>query len=110
VLTHTGYLGVKSSPVRSLQQESHIVNLEIKVSKGRQFLFGSLQLSGLTSADQESAAKLWRLTEGAPMDGPYVDDYLRGVFKALKGPTKSVSTKLSPRANTNVVDVIIAFK
>lgn len=110
VLQRQGYLNAKSAPVRSFQKESGTVNLEIKVNRGRQSMFGTLQLSGLTAEDEDRGLKLWELQNGAPLNGPYVDDYLRALIKVMKGSRKSVSKQLRPQPNSNLVDVVITFK
>jgi outer membrane protein insertion porin family len=110
VLQRQGYLNARSTPVRSFQKESGTVNLEIKVNRGRQSMFGVLQLNGLSAEDQDRAVKLWELKNGVPLNGPYVDDYLRALFKVMKGSRKSVSKQLRPQPDSNLVDVVLSFK
>ena len=104
------YLGAQFIPARSFEKESRILNLDIKLNKGTQFVLGVLPFTGLTPADQTKAVKLWQLREGAPLDGPYIDDYLRGVFKALDGSVTPVSKELRRRANGKLIDVALTFQ
>jgi len=110
VLKADGYLGVSSKPVRSFHEDSNAVDVTIQVRKGPQFLFGTLQLKGLTPAEERQATKLWRLETGQPFNEPYVDDYLRPMLKSLNRPVKSVSREMRLRAGTNVMDLVITIR
>ena len=43
------------------------------------------------------------------MNGPYVADYLRSVFKDLAG-AHGVNQEMKVRPGTNVIDVALSFK
>ena len=109
-LKHRGYLDAMAIPVGSCRSGSETVDLDIEVHKGPLSLFGTLQLIGLSPAERQQAAAQWKLRSGAPLDGPYLTDYLRKQSRALKGRTRSVSQELRPRPESHVVDVILTFK
>lgn len=110
VFLHEGYLGVRATPFRPFREDGNVVDLEVNVERGKQFLFGSLQILGLDHADQQRASRMWKLKVGDPLDGPYIDDYFREVFKMLKGAAKSVSRDLRPQPGSNAIDVTLTFK
>ena len=110
VLRRNGYLGVSSSPERLYRKDTGIVDVAIRVKKGKQFLFGSLQLSGLSPGVQRESMAIWKLREGVPLNGPYIDDYLRSVLRGPASDAHGVQQQLNVRPGTNVIDVAIAFK
>jgi len=110
VLKRDGYLQVSSNPVRSFQENGNIVNLTVQVRKGEQFLFAGLRITGFSPELEQKARKLWKLQEGAPMNEPYVNEYVRGMLDALRIQVKSVSIALTVRPGTNLADVALSFK
>ena len=110
VLRRDGYLGVSSKPERQFHESDRIVDVRIDVRKGQQFLFGSLELHGLTPPDEEITRPLWKLAAGAPMDEPYIDDFWHEVNQALHGSVKSMSIQMRPHPGANIVDVVLTFK
>lgn len=110
VLHRDGYLGASCQPERKFRNDTGLVDLAIRVERGRRFHFGSLQLKGLSAEAEAASMKLWRLRTGDPMDTGYLDDYLRTVFKGpAKGATGLVR-QLNARPGTEMIDVVIAFK
>jgi len=111
VLSRDGYLAAKATPVSSYQGDTGIVNVTVRVEKGRQFLFGALELNGLSPADRQTAQSLWTLASGSPMNGPYVEDYLRTLLRSLNGSyKKGINTEMRPRPGTNTIDVAFTFR
>lgn len=109
-LRQDGYIDVHSNPVRSFRREGFIVDVTVEVTKGRQFVLGTIQLSGLGAADQAHAARLCKLRAGDPLNGPYLDEYTKAVLDVVTRRPKSVSRELRVRAGTNVVDVILSYR
>ena len=110
VLLRNGYLAVKAAPVPSFHDDTRVVDVTIAVDRGRQFLFGALELSGLSLADQQVARDTWKLTSGAPLDKPYVDEYVRELVPALSDRPRSVSLQLRPREGSDTIDVLVKFQ
>lgn len=110
VLKRNGYLNVSSKPVRSFHENGNVVDLNVQVRKGEQFVFAGLQISGFSPELEQKARKLWKLQQGAPMDMPYVDEYIRAMLDALRIQVRSVSNALHVRRGTNLVDVALAFQ
>ncbi len=108
VLKRNGYLSPTAQVARAYHNETHVVDLAIEVSKGRQSLFGTLALQGLSPADEQRARKMWELAAGAPVNPFYIDDYLRSMAAALK--VKSISRQLRPRANSDVLDLTVMIR
>lgn len=107
VLKRSGYLGVTSTPILTLEESNHIVNLEIKVDKGAKSTFGTLKINGLSEPDERRVFKLWKLQEGVALDGPYFDEYLKELFEIFK---KLPGTQFRTRPNGNVIDIVLTFK
>ncbi len=109
-LRQDGYIDVHSNPVRSFRKEGFIVDVTVEVTKGRQFVLGTIQLSGLDAADQVQAARLCKLRAGDHLNGPCLDEYTRAVLDVVTRRPKSVSRELRVRAGTKVVDVILSYR
>jgi len=109
VLKRDGYIGANSSAVRTFQPESGRVDVTVKVTKGRQYHFASIELKGLSDADRQKAMGLWKLPVGQPMDAPYVDEFLKSVFAAARPPQHGVSQELSVK-DTDQVYLTVSFK
>jgi outer membrane protein assembly factor BamA len=109
-LLRNGYLGAKATPEMAFHDDTRIVDVSIQVEPGRQFAFGALELIGLSGGDLQAAQRLWRLSGGAPMNGPYVEDYLREVLASFRGRIRGVSRELRVRPGSNVVDLVITFR
>lgn len=106
VLKRSGYLNVATQVSRSYQPQTGLVDLAIKVNRGQQFMFGTLELQGLRAADEELARATWTIPAGAPLNGPYVDEFLRSLGSGIRG-IKSFASQFRVRPNSNVVDVIL---
>lgn len=107
-LQRDGYIAARVLPSKTFHDDTGLVDVNVTVTRGRQFLFGKIDLTGLSDKDKASALGLWKLQGGAPMNLPYVDEYLKAVFQQVKPPSKGVSTDL--KTNNGSVDVIVNFK
>lgn len=110
VLRRQGYLEVSLEPVRAFQPDKHAVDLTIQVNKGKQFLFGVLQIRGFSEQQKQAALQLWTLKASAPLDELYVDEYIRSLLDTLKVGVKLAAKELRVRPGTQVVDVILTFQ
>jgi outer membrane protein assembly factor BamA len=109
VLHTDGYLAVSAKLERTYRKDAGVVDLAVQVKKGQQFLFGSLQLNGLSGDVEKQLRPAWKLREGDPMNDLYFLEFLRAI---RGGPVKDmrVGQTLNLRPGTNVIDVIITFK
>jgi outer membrane protein assembly factor BamA len=110
VLRRDGYIAVSSRPVRNFRDGAAVVDVTVDVNKGRQFLFGELHIEGLDSITQQRLAALWRLPAGAPMNEPYITEFLHTVLPSLAGKVKSLHSGMHVRTGSNIVDVTITFR
>jgi outer membrane protein assembly factor BamA len=110
VLRRDGYLRVSSKPVRSFHDSTQVVDVNVEVAKGPQFFFGQLHIEGLDPGTQQRLAGLWKLPGGAPMNEPYVDEFVRSALPILRGKFKTFSSELHVRTGANVVDVTLKFR
>jgi outer membrane protein assembly factor BamA len=108
VLRSDGYLSASAKPSRIFHDESGDVDLQIAVQRGPRFYFGTLELQGLSAKDNEKAMEMWELRPGAPMDGVYLDDYVRSVFSAVRAKSQ-VNRNITVRQPGNLVDVVLKF-
>ncbi len=110
VLRREGYLAVKANPVRIFRDDGHTVDLRIEITKGKQFVLGSLILTGLNERDRERAQSLFRIKPGEPLDQPYLEDYVKQCLDFLGNSVKSFESKMTLRGETNLIDVTLTFK
>ena len=110
VLRRQGYLGVTSKPVRLFRDDGRTVDLRIEFTKGKQFVLGSLLIGGLNTTDRERAEKLFRIKPGEPLDQPYLEDYVKQCLDFLGNSVKGFESKMSPRGDTNLMDLTLTFK
>jgi outer membrane protein assembly factor BamA len=87
-----------------------LVDVNVEVVKGPQFLFGEVHIEGLDPGTQQRLAGLWKLPGGAPMNQPYIDDFVRSAQPILRGKFRTFSSDLHVRAGTHVVDVTLKFR
>jgi outer membrane protein assembly factor BamA len=109
VLRADGYLSPHGTPNRIFQDDSGVVDLRVEVQKGVRFYFGTLEIKGLGAKETETAQDMWELRPGAPLDGPYLDDYVRKVFDLSHGSRSSVNREMNVRQPGNLVDVVLKF-
>jgi outer membrane protein assembly factor BamA len=110
VLQRDGYLRVSANSERLYRKEGGVVDLAIRVKKGPQIRFGALRLNGLSPAAEREATAMWKIGEGEPMNGPYIDEYVKAVLKGPARGVHGVGRELNIRPGSNVMDVAITFK
>lgn len=110
VLRRDGYIRVHSNPVRAFHYSMQVVDVNVDVKKGPQFLFGELHIEGLDAGTQQRLAALWKLPKGAPMNQPYIDEFVRYALPILRGNFRTFGSELHVHAGANVVDVTLKFR
>jgi outer membrane protein assembly factor BamA len=110
VLRRDGYITVSSQPVRSFHDATQTVDVTVQVKKGPQFRFGALHIEGLDAATQQRLVTLWTLPGGAPMNQPYIDEFVRSALPILRGKFRTFSSELHVHPGENVVDVTLKFR
>jgi outer membrane protein assembly factor BamA len=110
-LRREGYIALRAMPVRTLHDDSGTVDLSVQIQKGRQFVFGSLELSGLAPTLEAQARRLWMLPAGQPLDQEYPNTYLKNIAQLPEfSKGKGFATELKVAPESNVVDVSITFR
>ena len=109
-LKRDGYIAVASKPARGFRDDGRTVDVAIDVKKGKQFYFGELHVKGLDEAAEKQVMGLWTLPSGAPMNQPYIGEYVRAAALTLRGKIKSASSTLNVRPETSVADVEVTFR
>lgn len=108
VLRADGYLMAAASPSRIFTDATGEIDLRVDVKRGARYYFGSLELQGLSAKDADKAQEMWEVRPGAPMDGPYLDEYVRKVFDVVRAKS-GVDRRMSVRQPGNLVDVVLKF-
>lgn len=109
VLRADGYLSPHGNPSRIFHDETGMVDVRVEVQRGARFYFGTLEIQGLSAKETETAQELWELRPGAPLDGPYLDEYVGKVFSLSHGSKRSVNREMNVRQPGNLVDVVLKF-
>lgn len=110
VLRRDGYIQVASNPVRAFHESTQTVDVTVEITKGAQFRFGELHIEGLDADTRQRLAALWKLPGGAPMNQPYVDEFMHAAMPVLRGKFKTFKSLLQPHAGANVMDVALVFR
>ncbi|HUE04333.1 MAG TPA: POTRA domain-containing protein [Bryobacteraceae bacterium] len=110
VLRRDGYLKVSSNPVRSFQDAAKIVDVNLEMTKGPQFLFGELHIEGLEEIVEERLTTLWKIPSGAPMNQPYIDEFITSAMPILRGKFRSFKSEMEVHPGEQVVDVTLKFR
>jgi outer membrane protein insertion porin family len=105
-----GYLKVKASVERTVDDQAHTVGVTIHVEPGPQYLMGKLDILGLDITSEPVIRKMWVVKPGAPFQAGYPDTFFKnvrdeGIFDNL-GKTRS-ETKIDEKSHT--VDVKLFF-
>jgi outer membrane protein insertion porin family len=109
VLRRDGYIKESWLPVRSFHDATQTVDVTVEIKKGPQFLFGELRIEGLDADTQRRLAALWKLPSGAPMNQPYIDEFVRSAT-VIRGKFRVFDADLHVRPGGNVVDVTLKFR
>ncbi len=110
-LRRDGYMRVKSSVERRIDDQRKAVDLVIRLEPGARYRFGKLKLEGLDIHGEAAVKRLWTLKEGQPFNADYPDYFLArvredDVFEKL-GKTQAV---LEPDDAARTVDVTLRFR
>ena len=107
---HAGYLDVKVTSERRVDEAAKTADIDVHVDAGSQYLMGKLTITGLDLEGDAAIQHIWTLKEGKPFDPEYADVFLKGVredriFDHL-GKTKA-ETKIDDK--THVIGVTLTF-
>ena len=84
--------------------------MNVAFTKGPRYLFGELHIEGLDAATQQRLTALWQLPAGAPMNQPYIDEFVRSSWPLLKNKFRMFNSDLHVRPGENIVDVTLKFR
>jgi outer membrane protein insertion porin family len=106
-----GYMQVKTTLDRRIDDQAKTVNLVVRVEEGPQYRFGKLKIEGLDLITEPAIRKLWTMKEGQPFNADYPDYFLKrieedGIFDNLGGTKAVLDTDDAARR----VDVTLIFK
>jgi outer membrane protein insertion porin family len=109
-LRRRGFIEVKSTTARTIDDKEKAVDLKLSLDPGPQFTFGKLTIQGLDIETEPHIRKIWAMKKGQPFNAEYPDFFLNkiredGIFDNL-GRTKSV---IEPNPGNGTVDVTLTF-
>lgn len=111
-LSRYGYLTAKSQIDRSLDAAAQRADLTVTLEPGPRSRFGELRLEGLPERLAARLAATWKLPPGAPLNVPYVNDYIGQVLsdREVRRMGVRAERKLGFRPRSDLVDVTVEFK
>jgi outer membrane protein assembly factor BamA len=107
---HAGYLDVKVTSERHLDDGKKSVDVAVRIDPGAQYLMGTLTLVGLDLNGESEINRIWTMKEGKTLNPDYPDYFLNRIkeeslFENL-GVTKA-DMKVNAQAHT--ADVTLTF-
>ena len=110
-LMHDGYIHAEGEVVRRMDEAAKAVGLLVKLTKGPQYHYGKLTISGLDLNGEAQIEKLWSGKPGKAYNAEYPEYFLarikeQGLFDDL-GDSKAVK-KVDDE--NHVVDITLDFK
>jgi outer membrane protein assembly factor BamA len=108
---HAGYLDVKVTSDRKIDDEKKAVNVLVRIDAGAQYTMGKLKLVGLDLDGEAEVNRIWTMKEGKTLNPDYPDYFLgrikeQALFEGL-GDTKA---DLKVDEKRHVADVTLTFK
>jgi outer membrane protein insertion porin family len=106
-----GYMQVKTTVERRIDDKVKAVYPTIRVSQGPQYRFAKLNIEGLDLITEPAVRKLWAMKEGQPFNADYPDYFLTriredGIFDNL-GSTKAI---IDTDDTAHLANVTLIFK
>jgi outer membrane protein insertion porin family len=107
---HAGYLDVKVTSDRQINDEKKTVDVAVRIDSGEQYHMGKLSIVGLDLNGEAEINRIWSMKEGKVLNPDYPDYFLNRIkeealFENL-GATKA-DMKVDAKAHT--ADVTITF-
>jgi outer membrane protein assembly factor BamA len=114
-----GYLSTEINQTPDFDDSAMLVTYRFKINEGSRFFMGKLIVNGLTPADTDDLKSKWTLGPNTVFDLSYLEQFrqgpLREFLRALTQRSRvstryNVEVEMRPNSQTNIVDVVIAFK
>jgi outer membrane protein insertion porin family len=107
---HAGYLDVKVTPDRKIDDGKKAVDVTFYVEPGPQYSMGKLTITGLDLNGEAEIKRIWTLTEGKPFNPEYPNFFLdhireQGLFDNLAKTKADVHVD----EKRHVADVTVSF-
>jgi outer membrane protein assembly factor BamA len=113
VYSTRGYIGVRITPTRNLDDATKLASCAAQVEEGSQFHMGQVHFDGLPDRATAALVKKWKLKTGDVYDATYAIDFLKNtVAKELAQQSiryNRTDVKETPDSNTLTVDLHIQF-
>jgi len=116
-LAHHGYLEADVQPTPTYDDAAHTISYSVRVQEGKQYRFGKMVLTGISSAAERKLLGAWPIAQGDVFDKVKYEEVLgklqsrrEQIFGELPLHYDTVGHWLQTDANTGTVDVLLDFK
>ncbi len=106
ILRSRGYIQVSAELVRKFHDDTGVVDLQVGMVRGPQFVFGDLRFEGLSADETDVVGRRFGLRSGAPLDEPYIDTYTAQIQRILGAKARNMERRFVTRADQRTVDVV----
>jgi outer membrane protein assembly factor BamA len=111
VVKRSGFFEASSSPDRSYDDATHVLDLRISISKGPLYHFGELQIEGLSPELQERARRIWQPKRGDPYDYAYPNEFFQAFSRIVDfRDLRKYDAVVQKRAGDHVMDIKLIFE
>jgi outer membrane protein assembly factor BamA len=106
-----GYLKVKTSMARTINDKDKTVDVVFTVKPGEQYTFGKMKIEGLDIVTEPAIRKMWGLKSGDPFNQEYPDTFLKAIKdQGVLDNLKETRSEIKVDEKSGVVDVVLYFK
>jgi outer membrane protein assembly factor BamA len=110
-LKRAGFLDVKSSVERKIDDAKHEIALVFRMEPGEQYTMGRLTLRGLDILSEPQIKKMWGMDPGKAFNVEYPEAFLSRIKEQrMFDNLKSTRAITNVNRETHVVDVTLEFK
>jgi len=114
---HRGYLDAKVDWAAAYDDQAHTVSYTVKVEEGKEYRFGTMVLTGISSAAERLLREAWPIPSGESFDKTKYEEFLTNlethpekVFGDLPVHYENVGHWVRTDAGMGVADVLLDFK
>jgi len=106
----TGFLHVKTSVERKVDDEKKSVNLVLRVEEGGQYRFRTLEVKGIDINAAAAVRRRWGIQRGQPFDGAYPETFLKRIHdEAMFDRLAKITHRVTIDEQEKAVDVELVF-
>jgi outer membrane protein assembly factor BamA len=114
---HRGYLEAKVDPSAAYDDQAHTVSYTVQVSEGKQYKFGTMVLTGISTVAERRLREAWPIPPGESFDKAKYEEFLTSlethpekIFGDLPVHYENVGHWVRTDAGMGVADILLDFK